>query len=109
MWSLPAKNQQDMAAFSNKEGLVRASIEGKNFLTRNIRTLAECDGHDFNNFQWMAEFRSQGMFATTGVHQLLGLKLVTRDLYMEVYSSGEVKILQRPEEDKKFHYETFGR
>src|SRR3990172_4226027 len=38
----------------NKNNLVRASIEGKDMQTRETRIIAECDGWDFVNFEWVA-------------------------------------------------------
>lgn len=106
-WSRAASRQEDMAYCQNKEGLVRASVEGKNVVTREVVTLAECDGHDFVNFQWMAEFRAKS--DGSGTYHHVGLKLVTRENWVEVYTRGQVKIVPRTEEDKKFHYATFGR
>jgi hypothetical protein len=96
-----------MAYFQNKEGLVRASVEGKDILTREIKTLAECDGWDYVNFQWMAELRMRSDGYGTSQH--VGLKLVTRDFWIEVYARGNVLRVPRTEEDKNYHYATFGR
>lgn len=106
-WSRAATLETDMAYYQNKEGIVRASIEGKDVITREITTLAECDGWDWVNFQWMAIFaaRSDGV----GQHHHVGLKLVTREFWIEVYAKGGVRKLPRTEEDKNFHYATFGR
>ena len=107
-WSRPATLVSDMAYAQHKEGIVRASVEGKDVETREVRILAECDGWDFVNFQWMAEFRagSDGY----GSHRHVGLKLVTRENWIEVYvRGGIVKVVPRTEEDKNFQYAIFGR
>jgi len=106
-WSRAATLETDMAYFQNKEGLVRASVEGKDILTREIKTLAECDGWDYVNFQWMAELRMRSDGYGTSQH--VGLKLVTRDFWIEVYARGNVLRVPRTEEDKNYHYATFGR
>lgn len=106
-WSRGATLEQDMAYFQNKEGVIRAAIEGKHQVSREVRILAECDGHDFVNFQWMAEFR--GNVKGGGSSHHTGLKLVTRDFWIEVYARGFQIKKPRTEEDKKFHYATFGR
>lgn len=119
-WSRGATLEGDMACFQNKEGLVRAAVEGKYIsesptqrngkLIKQYDTLilAECDGWDFVNFQWMAELhmRSDGK----GSHHHVGLKMVTREQWVEVYAvNGLSKSIPRTDEDKIFHYETFGR
>lgn len=111
-WSRPATRNEDMAAFVNKDGIVRAAIEGKDIETREVRVLAECDGWDFVNFQWMAEARMGFGAAAPGplaAHRLVGLKLVTREVELQVNEAGDVHVAARSEEDKKFHYEGFGR
>ncbi len=108
IWSRPAVNLADMAAMNSKENLRTASIEAKHVETRAITTLAECDGYDFINFEWMAEARTPFGGGETVV-RLLGIKLVTRETSIHVYPSGDVKILARAEHDKNFHYEGFGR
>jgi hypothetical protein len=39
----------------------------------------------------------------------VGLKLVTLKKQIEVYDTGDVLVVPRTEEDKGFHYATFGR
>ncbi len=108
MWSRPAVLLSDMAAFISKENLRVASIEAKHVETREVISLAECEGCDFVNFQWIAQVRYNIGIGTQN-SQLIGLKLVTRDTSIEVYPSGDIKILNRSEHDKQFHFEGFGR
>ncbi len=110
LWSRSSRNPIDMAAFVNKENLRRASIEAKNFVNRDdVRILAECDGWDFVNFQWMAEARVSSADSRVTGHRLIGLKLVTRDWFFLVFRDGTMQKVPRPEDDKKFHYAGFGR
>ncbi len=113
MWSKPAISQADMAAFVNKEGLVRACIEAKNFYTQEQFVIAECDGQDFVNFKWCAErhqvVSGTGLYSFANWHNLVGLMLVTRDVEVTIYFDGSSQVVNRTEEDKKFHYESFGR
>jgi hypothetical protein len=106
-WSRAATIETDMAYYQNKEGIVRASIEGKDVITREIKTLAECDGWDYVNFQWMDVVRGRSDGLCTRQH--IGLKLITRDFWVEVYAKGLIKKIPRTEEDKNYHYATFGR
>jgi hypothetical protein len=112
-WDREANLMSDMACFNLKEGLVRASIEGKDIETREIKTLAEVDGHDFCLFQWMAIASGGSAFNLKGSHEMvkknIGLKLVSRDKFIEVYKTGLVQTLDRPVEDKNFHYAAYGR
>lgn len=107
-WSRPATLETDMAFFQNKEGVIRCSVEGKDVVSREVKTLAECEGWDYVNFQWMALLRNNGNGQAFLDH--VGLKLITREFWIEVYAkNGLVRKLQRDEEDKNFHYATFGR
>lgn len=108
MWSQSGTRDEDKASFVNTTGLVRASIEGKDVVTRAVKVLAECDGHDYVVFKWNAAFISHGNF-TTGQHVLTGLKLVTRDFELDVFPSGDVKISARLEDEKNFNYAAFGK
>jgi hypothetical protein len=102
MWSLPAQRPEDMAAYQNKEGLVRASIETQDIITQEIKTLAECDGWDFLNFQWIsARF---GLYQ--GWAKIVGLKLITRDYEIIVFDSGEI---ERRERRLDLNFATFGK
>ncbi len=112
-WSRPAANQSEMAAFVNKDGLVRACIEARNYYTHEMLIIAECDGHEFVNFKWNAT-RHKMMTSTNlpmlaNFHNLMGLKLVCADMEVDVYFNGESEVKPRSEEDKKFHYACFGR
>lgn len=113
MWSQSSKNPADMAAFVNKDGLVLASIEARNFYTQEQFLIAECEGQDFVNFKWCAErhqvVSGTGLYSFANWHNLVGLTLVTRDVELTVYFDGTSQIVKRTEEDKKFHYECFGR
>ena len=98
--------REGQAALTNKEGLVRAAIEGVNVITEEERVLAECDGHDFVNFGWLALFR---MNETRTVQDIVGLRMVTREMHLDVLTTGMLAVSKRPEEDKSFHYAGFGR
>jgi hypothetical protein len=111
MWSMPAILQSDMAAFVNKEGLVRASIQAKDVATREITTLAEVDGWDFCNFEWIAQGRIPGPgFGSKPLQgQVVGLRLRARESSFECFVDGSVFVRGRSEADKKFHYAGFGK
>jgi hypothetical protein len=111
-WSSPGNSPELKAHLQMREGLVRACVEGKN---RNdpsdVRALAQCDGHDFVNFKWMALASMPGNFRGTvkPVHRLQGMQLVTREFNYFVFPDGSVKKKPRLEGEKKINYAIFGR
>lgn len=109
-WNKTGPNATDSAWAQTKTNLRRASIEGKNLLTREIITIVECDGHDFVNFEWLAvvavPFGTKHM-TVEGTN--VGAVLVTRDNRTTVLGDGTAQIQKRSEEDKKFHLAGFGR
>jgi len=109
MWSLPATREQDMASRVNTENLVAASIEGKDVQTRAVKTLVECDGHDFVVFEWNAAYVGGINPAKGGLQMTVGLKLVTRDLEINVYPSGDVQVVRRSDDHKKINFAAFGK
>lgn len=104
-WSRPASRQEDMAAFRMAEGLVRASIEIQDVTTDDVQTAVECDGHDYVNFKWI----SAAYGVSAGVQRVVGLMMVTRNYETSVMTDGQVFCRPRDEDDKKFHYATFGK
>lgn len=96
----------------NKDGLVRAAIEGKDIQTREILTLAACDGHDFCNFKWHG-FIKHGSIGHGKTAQfrptLVGLILQTSDLDVMIMMNGEAMTKQRTEYDKQFNYAGYGK
>lgn len=112
MWSNPGDIEKEGAWKVNKDGLSRASIEQECLHTFNVTTVAECDGHDFVNFEW-ADIETFGMapsgaIAKTG-KALVGLTLVTRETAVTCLVNGDQFVNSRSEFDKKFHYAGFGR
>lgn len=103
-WARAATLETDMAYYQNREGLVRACIEAKDQVTREVKTIVECDGHDYVNFSWMAEYRGG-----TGETHHLGLMMTTREKHVKAFAIGKVVVEDRTDEDKKYNYATFGR
>lgn len=91
----------------NTEGLVRASIEAEDQVTWEVKTLCECAGDDFVQFQGLATFTFDNQLQ--GYHELVGLKLKKRYTEVYCYLDGSMAEVKRPEEDLKFHYEGFGK
>jgi len=93
MWSHPGEFDTEKAWCQTKENLLRATIVGKNFLSREIITLAECPGVDFVNFQWIAAGVQRGIRPTGTVPwRVIGLMIVSRDQKSKVYDNGESEL-----------------
>lgn len=106
-WDVPhSHDPQKMAAFVNKENLRRAAIEALDVDDEKLFTIAECDGHEFANFKWVARMVMNDEGVT---HELMGLMLVTANEQITVFRTGAVHVEPRTEEDKNFHYEGYGR
>lgn len=105
MWSRPATRREDQAVYVNKTGLVRAAIEAKNIISREVITVAECDGHDFITFQWLSSARFSGIGYQLLSQNVFGLRLVSRDDFTDAHTDGTLRVTPRPEDQKNFNYE----
>jgi hypothetical protein len=107
MWNSSAISAWD----KNREKLVRASIEAKSTVTHNTVTIAECDGHDFRNFQWLAISRVNPNFkgSVTPRSETIGLKILTTHDEVTVLISGECAARRLTDEEKGIHFATYGR
>lgn len=113
MWSNPG-NQKDpstQAWAQKREGVIRASIEGKDIRSNEIRTICECKGEDWVMFKWIAS--ASMSFATIGkqvpIHRLMGIMLVTRDQEISVPPSGKFLVKERSRQEQLAHYGSFGK
>lgn len=113
MWNAPGPGASTQAWSQNKEGMVRASVEGEDLRTKETKILAQCDGHDFRNFQWMAVGRLRGFPTDTAnvrpITHLVGMKILTTDTEICVFGSGQVETAPLPEPIKQMHFATYGK
>lgn len=81
--------------------------------THHIRTLAECDGHDFRNFQWMAIGRMRGFPSDAAdvkpITHLVGMKILTTNSEIIVYGNGSVETKPLPDGVKNVNFATYGK
>lgn len=84
----PATRLEDKASTVNKTGLARALIEGKHFLTKEIKTFAEVPGEDFINFEHLALLISNSGRQYTHVY---GMRIQARDCIMIATENGAVR------------------
>ena len=95
----------------NKEGLVRASIEVKDMASKQTFVRAECDGHDFRVFQWLAIAKVnpnfKGSISPTPVN--IGLKMLTTRKVVTVLYDGTVDVRDITKDELDVNFATFGR
>lgn len=89
LWSAAgSSNEPDTQAWAQPtNGLAHACIEGMHYKTRKTIILAEITGQDFCSFQWIGTVPLSG-----GKHapQIRGMVLVSRELEIDVHSTGQV-------------------
>lgn len=95
-WTDPGNCTTTTAWMQPKEGLVRAAIIARDRMTRRIYAIAECDGHEFVEFRWIA---AASMPMTPGmlggerakfIGSINGMTLVTPKEKVHVYVNGQV-------------------
>jgi hypothetical protein len=108
MWGRTTTNPVDCAWSQPRDGLVRASIEGKNIETREILTFAECDGHAYRAFQWAAT-AAMPLLGGTAVlkSQLVGLKLLTTDSCLLVDQAGKLTVAPLSDDIKAINFQSY--
>lgn len=94
VWNNQSNNIVDLASSVNKNGMIRAMIEGKHFKTKEVKVYADMHGHDFINFQTLMVVRTNDLH----MHQrAYGMRIVGRYSVIDCYETGLITI-----EDKAF-------
>jgi len=116
MWSRAAEedDHHNLAWANHKDTLKVAAIEGKDIRTSEIKTLVDCQGHDFVNFQMMAiamcpSIFPKGVTALRPITQMIGLSMTTRNKLVEVFDTGEITMRDRTEKEKNGNLRIFGK
>lgn len=113
MWSDPGNISENGAWRQTRAGLrlIRAAIEAKDFNTRTIQVMAECDGHDYMNFEWIALARINPFMkgSCTPNSSINGLSLVTRQEIIRVLCDGQIIKEPLPLSHQKINFSTFGK
>jgi hypothetical protein len=105
IWNSTSRNPKDMAAYVNKNGLVRAAIEGEKLLGYAQSTLLEIDGHDYVTSQWEASVSvpiNPGTKTYKRQADIVGLSLITREEKITIFVDGSMSRRNLTEEEKKF-------
>lgn len=95
-WTDPGNCASTTAWTQPKDGLVRAAIIARDRLTRKVYTIAECDGHEFIEFRWIAAApmpmtpRALAGQAAKFIGSIQGMSLVTPKEKLHAYVNGQV-------------------
>jgi hypothetical protein len=112
MWS-HAGRQDDLATKAwchNKEGLLWAVVEAKDYITREIKTIVRCPGQDFRNFQWITLAIAPAIGLKGSVRPMTmigGITINTRNEDIDVFDSGTLK--RRPSTNQNVNFATYGK
>lgn len=102
-WNSASTNPRDMAAFVNKTGLVRASIEGEMIGSYALKILAEIEGQRYVSMSWLMAASlpvfNPGRFQTQG--SIIGLSMFTEIEQYMVYINGHAIIKQLCDHEQK--------
>jgi hypothetical protein len=82
---------ETMAAYTTKEGLGHAIIEGKDLVTRNTKKLVSIPGHAFRNFEFLGAVKApMGNLKkpVTIAPMILGARLISGENRYTVFISG---------------------
>lgn len=93
----------------NKEGLIRAVIEGECRDTHEIETLFECDGHEYAFCQWLAYSRVRGVYGKnkgpiSQLSMLSGITFLLRSYRVTVFVNGRIKPEPLTEQEALFKF-----
>ena len=110
-WNESGPGLQDKAWAQNKTGIMRACIEAKNEVTKQVTVIAECEGWDFVNFEWLATVKVPGSGVKTMTIEgtNIGLVLITREAKLTVLFTGEMWVDPRSDGEKTIQYAGFGK
>jgi hypothetical protein len=96
-WNRATQNIPEMAAFVNKNRLIRASVEVEKISHWINRPFAEVDGHDFMSFEWKvaATLPFLGKDSPAAVRtspSVIGLSILSASKKITVFIDGQVQI-----------------
>jgi hypothetical protein len=97
----------DSAVSVNKDGLVRACIEGENIQGYAVKVLFEMPGHEYMTAQWVrtcnaAPILNPKVSGALKLHsELMGLALISETKKFTVYVDGTGSIHELPPERRK--------
>lgn len=115
VWNGVSKHKEDSAWAVNKDGLLRAYIEGEQYHTYKTRIFYECSGQDYASCQWEAFSRVSNALTLTTTQKprtnISGLSFLTRDEKITVYVNGTIqkRPLTKEEMAFKIHEYTGGK
>lgn len=108
IWNGASNRFEDTAASINKTGLIQAAIEGEHVTGYGIKTLFECDGHDYASASWMAASSMPALIGKINagsvrlIPDIIGLSFTTRNERVSVFVDGSISRRPNTEYEKQF-------
>lgn len=96
IWNGSGNRPEDKAEYINKTGLIRASIQVKDFYGNGIKDLFECDGHDYITAKWIGAVGAGSLLSKQKVNSftlepdIIGLSFITRKERVSVFVDGSI-------------------
>ena len=109
-WNTSTRSIEDSPSFLNKNNLLLACIERRDLKTGEVEEVVSCKGQDFCLFKFIAvsPVSISIDLLQKPVSKLIGIKLVSRDVDIDVFIDRKnVMIRKRKESEKKINYEGF--
>ncbi len=103
MWNRQSDIQNEQAWCQPRNGLSRVMIEAKDLTTKQIKVVVDCPEYDYRNLQWIAFHHPR-----SGLSYHVGIQMLTRYQRIKVFGIGKIEVENLTEEDKKFHFATYG-
>lgn len=96
IWNGSSNRFEDSAACINKTNLIAAVIQSEDFYGYGVKTLFECDGHDYITAKWIgasstgAPMGKWKVEAVTLSPDIIGLSFLTRKERVYVFVDGSI-------------------
>jgi len=114
-WDHSGDHAANQAWTQKRDGLARVIIEGKHNVTKETVSIVDCSGQDYRMLQWIAagflgsrQLKNCGNGITPATRNI-GLALWTADKKIAVFNNGVVHVEELNEQEKKYHFATYGR
>lgn len=109
-WNTDTKSIDDSPSFLNKNNLMFACIERRDISTGEVEEVVSCKGQDFCLFKFIAvaPVSISTSLVQKPISKLIGIKLVSRDVDIDVFIDRKnVMLRKRSKEEKEINYKGF--
>lgn len=97
IWNGASNRFEDSAASINKSNLIAAVIQSEDFYGYGVKTLFECDGHDYVTAKWIGASSTGAPMGKWNVEavklypDIIGLSFLTRKERVYVFVDGSIR------------------